>query len=286
MTNISVKQAISYIKQEIDPLYPAQEVEALTSIVLQHTLKLSRAAIYLNTETNLSKTVFEDIKKITEALKKFEPLQYILGETWFYGLKFEVNKHVLIPRPETEELVHWILTENGSPPIKVVDLGTGSGCIAVSLAKERAEWNLTAVDISREALDVAHKNALGNKVDIQFTRESILDPSANFLSGKYNIIVSNPPYVSPDQKEEMLPNVLEHEPHLALFAPGNDPLLFYRRIAHMAATMLEPGGMVYLELNEALPVETAEIFRSSGFKTELRKDINEKFRMLKAYRND
>lgn len=286
MTNISVKQAISYIKQEIDPLYPAQEVEALTSIVLQHTLKLSRAAIYLNTETNLSKTVFEDIKKITEALKKFEPLQYILGETWFYGLKFEVNKHVLIPRPETEELVHWILTENGSPPIKVVDLGTGSGCIAVSLAKERAEWNLTAVDISREALDVAHKNALGNKVDIQFTRESILDPSANFLSGKYNIIVSNPPYVSPDQKEEMLPNVLEHEPHLALFAPGNDPLLFYRRIAHMAATMLEPGGMVYLELNEALPVETAEIFQSSGFKTELRKDINEKFRMLKAYRND
>lgn len=286
MTNNSIKHTITAIKEEIGTLYPAHETEAMISIILQHILKLSRAEIYLNMDTNVSKSALDEIKKVVNALKKYEPLQYILGETEFYGLKMYVNQHVLIPRPETEELVDWILRDNDKEAIKLIDLGTGSGCIAIALAFNRSQWNVTALDISKDALNVARKNASENKVNVNFYEDDILNPSDPKEEEKFNIIVSNPPYISLDQKTEMLANVLDYEPHLALFAEGSDPLVFYRKIALFAQNNLLNKGTVYLEINEAYPNETALIFEELGFITELRKDINNKYRMLKAYKND
>lgn len=286
MTNNSIKYTITAIKEEIGTLYPAHETEAMISIILQHILKLSRAEIYLNMDTNVSKSALDEIKKVVNALKKYEPLQYILGETEFYGLKMYVNQHVLIPRPETEELVDWILRDNDKEAIKLIDLGTGSGCIAIALAFNRSQWNVTALDISKDALNVARKNASENKVNVNFYEDDILNPSDPKEEEKFNIIVSNPPYISLDQKTEMLANVLDYEPHLALFAEGSDPLVFYRKIALFAQNNLLNKGTVYLEINEAYPNETALIFEELGFITELRKDINNKYRMLKAYKND
>lgn len=286
MTNNSIKHTITAIKEEIGTLYPAHETEAMISIILQHILKLSRAEIYLNMDTNVSKSALDEIKKVVNALKKYEPLQYILGEIEFYGLKMYVNQHVLIPRPETEELVDWVLKDNDKEAIKLIDLGTGSGCIAIAFAFNRSQWNVTALDISKEALNVARKNASENKVNVNFYEDDILNPSEALAKEKFNIIVSNPPYISLDQKTEMLANVLDYEPHLALFAEGSDPLVFYRKIALFAQNNLLNKGTVYLEINEAYPNETALIFEELGFITELRKDINNKYRMLKAYKND
>lgn len=283
MNDFTLKDTVSLIKQEISPLYPAQETDAIIFRILQHTLKLTRTDVYLKQDSKIPKSVFQSIENITKALKKFEPLQYILGETEFYGLTFRVNTDVLIPRPETEELVEWILNEYGKDSLRLVDLGTGSGCIPIALASQRPAWDVTAVDISAGALLVAKENAELNQVKVEFVQDSILDFSSSFLKKKFNIIVSNPPYVTEEQKPAMLPNVLDHEPHIALFAPGNDPLVFYRRIAAFAKTNLEQGGRVYLELNEALPEETARIFENFGFETLVKKDINDRFRMLKAY---
>ncbi len=271
---------------ELSPLYSPEETEALVFRTLQHVLKVSRSDIYLHPGTNVPKTAVHEIEKITTALKKFEPLQYILGMTSFYGLDFRVNSSVLIPRPETEELVDWILKENAREGLKVVDLGTGSGCIAVAVVQSRPSWEVTAVDISPEALKLAAQNAALNNTGVSFVQEDILNLSVDFQSRKFDLILSNPPYITLEQKDEMQPNVLDYEPHMALFAPGPDPLIFYRAIADFAGTNLEIHGKVYVELNESLSEESAGIFEEKGFKTEIAKDIHGKYRMLKAYRND
>ncbi len=274
------------MRRELSLLYSPEETEALVSRTLQHVLKVSRSDIYLQPDTNVSKTAVHAIEKITAALKKFEPLQYILGETSFYGLDFKVNSNVLIPRPETEELVDWILKENTSDHLKAVDLGTGSGCIAVAIAKNRPSWDVTAADISPEALKLAGENAAQNNTKVTFLHEDMLNLSAGLKGRKFNLILSNPPYVTTAQKEEMQPNVLDYEPHVALFAPGPDPLIFYRAIASFAFTNLEPSGKVYVEINEDLSEKSAKIFEEKGFKTNVARDIHGKYRMLKAYRND
>lgn len=271
---------------ELSPLYSPEETEALVFRTLQHVLKVSRSDIYLHPDTNVPKTAVHEIEKITAALKKFEPLQYILGETSFYGLDFKVNSSVLIPRPETEELVDWVLKENTREGLKVVDLGTGSGCIAVAVAKNRPSWEVTAADISPEALKLAVRNAALNSAGVTFVQEDMLNLSADFQNRKFDLILSNPPYVTLEQKDEMQSNVLDYEPHLALFAPGPDPLIFYRAVAAFAATTLEVHGKVYVELNESLSEKSAGIFEEKGFRTEIAKDIHGKYRMLKAYRND
>ncbi|HEX3010319.1 MAG TPA: peptide chain release factor N(5)-glutamine methyltransferase [Bacteroidales bacterium] len=286
MTNTTVKQITDHIKQELTKLYPAPEAAAITYQVILHTLNVSRSEIYLKPEANVPKTALQTIEKIIDSLKNYEPLQYVLGETSFYGLVFKVNRHVLIPRPETEELVDWIIKEHGQEPLRAIDLGTGSGCIAVTLAKFRPEWEIDAIDISSDALELARENAEINQAKVNFSRGDLLNFSQNTFSGKFDLILSNPPYVTTSQKDEMHKNVLDYEPHLALFAPGADPLVFYRQIAAFASLNLNLGGDVYVEINEALPDETASIFQEKGFKTQLRKDIFERFRMLKAYRHD
>lgn len=282
----TVKQIAARIRNELFELYPEREIDAMIFRIFQHTLNLSGSDIYLKPETNVPKSMLPEIEKIVDGLKKFMPLQYILGVTSFYGLDFKVDPSVLIPRPETEELVDWILKENDESAKKVIDLGTGSGCIAVALARFRPDWQVMAADISEEALQLASENAALNKVRIEFLKESILDFSEIVMNQKFPLIVSNPPYVTIEQKPEMQPNVLDYEPHVALFAPGKDPLIFYRKIALLASTNLEEGGGVYMEINEAMAEQSAGIFREMGFETVLRKDIHDKYRMLKAYRND
>jgi release factor glutamine methyltransferase len=283
MTIFTIENILHYMHREIDLLYPKAEVDAMINQIFKHKLKFSRADIYLKSKTNVPKSMVVEIENIISELKKFRPLQYILGETSFYGLIFQVNEHVLIPRPETEELVEWVLMEHGNEKLKTIDLGTGSGCIPVSLAKNRNNWEVYALDISADALQLASENAIVNNVKVQFLLGDILDISTALLDLKFDLIVSNPPYVTMAQKEEMLPNVLNYEPHLALFAPENDPLIFYKKIAIFGKECLKRGGSIYVEINEAFPEQTKAIFQHVGFEVILKKDIHEKYRMIKAY---
>lgn len=270
---------------ELSGLYPETEIQSFFNILIELKLNLSRIEVALQPDLAISETAITFLQKAIAALKKNIPIQYITGETEFYGLKFNVNESVLIPRPETEELVDWIL-ENSKPKtqnskLKILDIGTGSGCIAISLAKNLSNTDVFALDISSEALKIAKKNALLNKVDIYFSEIDILNTPD--LPEKYNIIVSNPPYVRELEKELMQQNVLAYEPHLALFVKDNNPLLFYDRIADLANKHLSKKGSLYFEINQYLGNETVALLKQKGFQNiELKKDIFGVDRMIKA----
>ena len=270
---------------ELSGLYPETEIQSFFNILIELKLNLSRIEVALQPDLAISETTITFLQKAIAALKKNIPIQYITGETEFYGLKFNVNESVLIPRPETEELVDWIL-ENSKPKtqnskLKILDIGTGSGCIAISLAKNLSNTDVFALDISSEALKIAKKNALLNNVDIYFSEIDILNTPD--LPTKYNIIVSNPPYVRELEKELMQQNVLAYEPHLALFVKDNNPLLFYDRIADLANKHLSKKGSLYFEINQYLGNETVALLKQKGFQNiELKKDIFGVDRMIKA----
>jgi release factor glutamine methyltransferase len=270
---------------ELSGLYPETEIQSFFNILIELKLNLSRIEVALQPDLAISETTITFLQKAIAALKKNIPIQYITGETGFYGLKFNVNESVLIPRPETEELVDWIL-ENSKPKtqnskLKILDIGTGSGCIAISLAKNLSNTDVFALDISSEALKIAKKNALLNNVDIYFSEIDILNTPD--LPEKYNIIVSNPPYVRELEKELMQQNVLAYEPHLALFVKDNNPLLFYDRIADLANKHLSKKGSLYFEINQYLGNETVALLKQKGFQNiELKKDIFGVDRMIKA----
>ncbi|WP_141882971.1 peptide chain release factor N(5)-glutamine methyltransferase, partial [Flavobacterium psychrophilum] len=218
-------------------------------------------------------------------LKEQKPIQYILGETQFFGLPFYVNENTLIPRPETEELVEWIIKENlkisSLKNLKILDIGTGSGCIAISLAKNLPNASVFAIDVSDKALATAQKNAVLNEVDITFIEKNILQTED--LNQEFDIIVSNPPYVRNLEKKEIHKNVLEYEPHLALFVEDNDSLLFYRKITELATRNLSNNGQLYFEINQYLGKETVELLEKYNFKnTTLKKDIYGNDRMIKV----
>ncbi len=243
---------------------------------------LSRLEIALEPE----KSVFEDaVEKFDEALtrlKTHEPIQYIIGETEFFGLPFKVNKHTLIPRPETEELVEWILKEiPSSEAMELLDIGTGSGCIAISLAKSLQNANVSALDISKEALKIASENAELNKVEVNFFQADILNSET--LPEQYDIIVSNPPYVRELEKKQMQVNVLKYEPDSALYVKNEDPLVFYRSIALLAKNYLKSDGKLFFEINEYLGDEMIALLKGQGFKNiEIIKDIYGRNRMMKC----
>jgi len=263
--------------------YPVEEINSFFNILITHYLNVTRLELALEPKKKMS---YEEVKlfdKISLKLQEHEPIQYIIGETEFFGLKFHVDKNVLIPRPETEELVSWILLDlseiNGSA-LNILDIGTGSGCIAISLAKNLPSAKLTALDISTEAIRVATKNAEANGVDVEFINQDILliDTFLGFL----DVIVSNPPYVRDLEKNEMNRNVLENEPDGALYVRDNDPLIFYEAITNLAKTSLGKGGILYFEINQYLSKETEKLMLESGFKTTLKKDIFGNYRMLKG----
>ena len=270
-------------------VYDKREAASLAWLSISHVCKIERAE-YLNIkDTEVPTDKKESLLEILEELKTGKPLQYVLGETEFYGLTFKVNPSVLIPRPETEELVEWILSDLRKPKtsiegLKIIDIGTGSGCIPISLKKNLPEAQLFAVDISPEALDVSIQNAALNQTTVNFIQADILNLLNKQLTAeKFGIIVSNPPYVTDAEKEQMLPNVLQHEPHIALFVPDNDPLIFYKAIADFAIKHLDTNGSLYLEINENLGDETVQLLKQMGFKKiELRQDLSGKDRMIRS----
>lgn len=272
----------SNFKKSLSELYPSEEVQSFFNILSEKYLNLSRIEIALNPERTISATEAEKFQKAILRLQNHEPIQYIIGETEFYGLPFKVNKHTLIPRPETEELVEWILS--GFPPSGargILDIGTGSGCIAISLAKNLPNAKISALDISEEALKIAEANAKLNKVEVNFFQTDIL--AAETLPKQYDVIVSNPPYVRELEKKQMQQNVLKYEPHSALYVKDEDPLLFYRAISRLAKNHLNPGGKLFFEINEYLAYEMTELLKAAGFKNiEIKKDIYGKDRMLKC----
>lgn len=268
--------------QELSSLYEEQEIESFYYIILEKLHGLKRIDLALNPQTVMDGAHLKQWKNIVSELKKQRPIQYILGETTFYGLSFLVNENTLIPRPETEELVELIIESTNyelrNTKLKVLDIGTGSGCIAISLAKYLPTSEVFAIDVSEEALATAKKNAELNKVAIDFISTNILDViTLSAVAGfdkQFDIIVSNPPYVRNLEKYEIKPNVLEYEPHLALFVDDIDPLLFYRKIAELAIKNLNPNGKLYFEINQYLGKETIKLLEDFGFRNvELKKDI-------------
>ena len=282
---------------ELSTIYDAQEIESFFYLILECFHNKKRIDLALDPIMDMDAMQLLRWESVLSELKKEKPIQYILGETEFYGLPFLVNENTLIPRPETEELVEWIIKstkyEIQSTKLRILDIGTGSGCIAISLAKNIPNAEVSAIDVSEKALATAKKNAEINKVEVDFINVDILKindlvelPTSNFqLPTQFDIIVSNPPYVRNLEKAEIKSNVLEYEPHLALFVEDTDALLFYRKIAQLAQQNLSENGKLFFEINQYLGKETVELLEDLGFKNiELKKDIYGNDRMIRSTR--
>ncbi len=275
-------------KTTLHALYPSSEISSIFRYLVKHKLDLNAAEIVLEGNKEVKATDLDFFLTSLNRLQSKEPIQYIIGEANFYNSIFEVSPDVLIPRPETEELVAWIIDDiallNSNKILKVLDIGTGSGCIAISIAKYAENVAVSAIDFSKKALHIAERNALSNKVNIQFLETDILN--AQDLPEKYDIIVSNPPYVREKEKEQMHDNVLKHEPDEALFVTDENPLLFYDKISDLAKKSLVENGVLYFEINQYLGKEIKQLLETKGFeRIELRKDFLEKDRMIKAFNN-
>lgn len=280
---MNVKDAISHISKSIQPYYDAQEAENIARLSLQHFLSLPPKDLSAHYLQLLSEDQFVKVDNLIRRLKQYEPIQYILEEAWFYNQPFYVNKNVLIPRPETEELVDWIIKDwKGKKEATSFEVGTGSGCISIILKKQLKNVFATACDISQEAISVAKKNAEKLDATVTFTHLDFLNkPEWDQLS-QYDIIVSNPPYIPFSDKSEMDTNVLAFEPSIALFAPDKDGLIFYKKIADFGKTHLLKDGAIYCEIHENNGKVVTNIFEMEGFKVVLKKDMQKKARMIKA----
>ena len=289
---MTIKNYKEIFKSELLPIYDEHEIDSFFYIILEKIHNLKRIDLALNPEKVLDGIHLKQWKTIVSDLKTEKPIQYILGETEFYGLRFEVNENTLIPRPETEELVELIIVDSRKSKVdslKILDIGTGSGCIAVSLAANILNAEVYAIDVSEKALAVAQKNSEINNAKVNFINADILKindlkelSTFDFrLSTSFDIIVSNPPYVRNLEKVEIKPNVLAYEPHLALFVEDDDALLFYRKIAQLAKKNLNPNGKLYFEINQYLGKETLELLEELGFKNrQLIKDIYQNDRII------
>ncbi|WDO13098.1 peptide chain release factor N(5)-glutamine methyltransferase [Flavobacterium sp. WW92] len=272
--------------EKLTPLYDLLETESFFYIILEDLHQMKRSDLALDPGFFFSDEELEKWNSITEKLQKEIPIQYILGNAHFYGLEFEVNENTLIPRPETEELVEWIVKKNEfKGKIKILDIGTGSGCIAISLAKNLQDATVFAIDVSEKALETAKRNAVKNEADVAFLLKNILETED--LGQNFDIIVSNPPYVRNLEKEEIKKNVLDYEPHLALFVEDDDALIFYRKIAELGQKNLVQNGQLYFEINQYLGTEMMDLLQAKNFKDiELRKDIYDNDRMIFGLKSD
>jgi len=271
-----VSNILSYFREELSAVADEREITSWYYISIEYLLVYNRSDCIINSNQVLNKSQLSKIKQIVAELKSHKPIQYILGKTEFYGLKIKVNEHTLIPRPETEQLVDWILKENF---VAALDIGTGSGCIPIALAKH-TDAKVLAIDVSEDALLIAEENAKNNEVEIDFIHQDILQ--TNYLQ-KVDLIVSNPPYVLESEKEKIQENVLDYEPELALFVEDKNPLIFYKKIASLAFNFLNENGKLFFEINAKFGKETIEMLVDIGFvNIELKKDMNDKDRMIKA----
>lgn len=279
LQTVKLRKIKDLFKSSLKDLYDAEELVAISRMVFTEVLNLSPSELLLNQDENIKEETQKELIIILERLKQAEPVQYVLRAAWFCDLKFKVNKHVLIPRPETEELVRWILEENKFLTPSILDVGTGSGCIAIALAKQIKKASVSAMEISTEALKVANHNALSHAVEIRFLKDTILQPMDSSM--RYDIIVSNPPYVMQSEKESINKHVLDFEPHLALFVDDNDALIFYKAIIEFADSHLHVGGKLYFEINEAKSQAVVSLFNKRKFKNvTIKKDMQGKERMV------
>jgi len=297
---MTLKEFKTFFTHQLIALYPKTEIDTFFFLLAEEKLNLKRVDTVLQPHLSIDEHTLKQLKSIILQLQQEEPIQYILGNTGFFGLHFLVNKHTLIPRPETEELVEWVVDEatkwqnrnatklqtNVSVSaveklLKILDIGTGSGCIPISLAKNLENISVSAIDVSSQALKVAQQNATLNNVVIDFIEMDIL--KAQKLPHKYDIIVSNPPYVRELEKVEIKNNVLQNEPHLALFVEDDNPLVFYKKIVDLAKQHLNKNGILFFEINQYLGKETLEMLTQKGFKNIiLKKDLFGNDRMIKA----
>lgn len=284
----------TYFTTQLQPLFDVMEIESFFFIALEYLHQLKRVDLALQPHFSINETQLEKWNVILQDLKKEKPIQYSIGETEFYGLRFFVDENTLIPRPETEELVDWIIKSQEKfrkekVELSILDIGTGSGCIPISLKKNISHATVFAIDVSEEALAIAKKNAIENKVEVNFIKTDILKisdlqnfPISNFqFPTQLDIIVSNPPYVRNLEKLEIKKNVLEYEPHLALFVEDDDALLFYRKIAELAQKSLSINGKLFFEINQYLGSETVRLLKGLGFQNiQLKKDFYGNDRMI------
>ena len=288
---MNIKKFRDYFNKTLKKLYPTSEIDTFLFLLLEEYLNFKRIDIVLKSNFEISPEDLILLRSSTKLLEQEIPIQYILGKTEFYGFPFILNEHVLIPRPETEELITSILenvlktksfhTNANEKQLKILDIGTGSGCIPISLKKSLPFAEITAIDVSNEALTIAKKNAVLNKVDINLTQQDILNTTS--LNQLYDVIVSNPPYVRESEKKEIKNNVLNNEPHMALFVKDNNPLVFYNKIAELAKNHLSENGTLFFEINQYLGKETVELIKLKGFnKIQLKKDIFGRDRIIIA----
>ena len=271
-----VSNIIPYFIKQLSGIANEREIISWGYISIEHCLGFNRSDCIIHSNKEITSETSDSLKQIITHLKANKPLQYILGNADFYGLQFKVNEYTLIPRPETEELVSWILEHEF---LSLLDIGTGTGCIPISITKNKNVQS-TAIDISENALLLAKENARINRVEVNFLKQDIFKTTT---LPKVDLIVSNPPYILDEEKELMLDNVMANEPHLALFVPDNNPLLFYKKIAELAFVNLPENGLLFFEINEQFGNETIDMLTKIGFvDIELKKDINDKDRMLKA----
>ena len=288
---MNIKKFRDYFNKTLKKIYPTSEIDTFLFLLLEEYLNFKRIDVVLKSNFKISPEDLILLRSSTKLLEQEIPIQYILEKTEFYGFPFILNEHVLIPRPETEELITSILekvlktksfhTNANEKQLKILDIGTGSGCIPISLKKSLPFAEITAIDVSNEALTIAKKNAVLNKVDINLTQQDILNTTS--LNQLYDVIVSNPPYVRESEKKEIKNNVLNNEPHMALFVEDNNPLVFYNKIAELAKNHLTKNGTLFFEINQYLGKETVELIKLKGFnKIQLKKDIFGRDRIIIA----
>ena len=294
----SVDQYKDFV-EKLKTIYDERESANIADWVFENIANNKRLDRVTDKQKQFNTATADQLNTVLQRLLAHEPVQYILGEAWFYKMKFFVNKHVLIPRPETEELVEWVVEEIRNKKLEkrnkevsqlitnypaILDVGTGSGCIAVALKKELQNAEVFAVDVSEDALQVAKKNAHNQNVKIDFIQLDFLNEDGWSSLPTFDVIVSNPPYIPEDEKKKLAKNVVDNEPHLALFVPNDDPFIFYRKIASFAEMDLKENGKFFVEVHEDYAAEVQQIFEEKKFITEIKKDIYGRERMIKAYR--
>jgi release factor glutamine methyltransferase len=280
----SIQQTVQYIRENISTAYPDPEAGAIAQLVLEHVLQKSRVQLSLGQQDEVNVEQEQQIRQAVERLKRQEPIQYVLGVAHFYGLELQVDERVLIPRPETEELVDLVVREHkGRQNLQVLDICAGSGCIPLALAANLSTARVYGLELSEGALQVARANAARYSLPVAWLQQDVFDPIPGIASHSLDIITSNPPYVMEQEKPLMRPNVLDYEPHLALFVPDDDPLKYYKRIAELGASLLKDGGRLYFEINEQYGEEVRQLLLLAGFRqAEVVQDLFNKNRIVRG----
>ena len=287
---MTIQQAYQQLFQDLFTIYESREAANIADLVIEKITGQQRLDRILYKDITVNAEQQSVLEKMTRELVQHKPVQYAIGEAWFMDMKLMVNEHVLIPRPETEELVDWLVRDvktSKMDDISVLDIGTGSGCIPIAVKKNIPHGEVWSVDVSEEALQLAKRNAAGQNVLVDFLLINILEETSWNQLGQFDIIVSNPPYIKQSEKAAMQRNVLDFEPHIALFVLDEDPLLFYHTIARFCQKHLKKNGRLYVEINEVFGMQVTKIFSQNGFtQVELRKDMQGRDRMIKALKAD